>query len=106
VGVLSLLLASVCSTCVHCSRLSDNCTWSERILSLEHRRRNETKKYHCAQQSPHDNDWLPRNENVHARTSGDEERLPVAVIILRNAPDFSWTSCQRLVAPEPIYNQP
>jgi hypothetical protein len=64
-------------------------TWRERVLSLKHRRCNETKEYHRAQQSPHENDWLPGNENVHARTSGDEERLAITAIILRNPPDFS-----------------
>ena len=33
--------------------LSDRRTWRERVLSLKHRRRNETDKYHPAQQSPH-----------------------------------------------------
>ena len=57
-------------------------TWRERVLSLKHRRRNEAKEYHCAQQSPHDNDWLPRNENVNARTSEDEEELAITAIVL------------------------
>jgi hypothetical protein len=51
---------------------------------LKHRRCNETKKYHPAQQSPHENDWLPGNENPHGRTSGDEEWLTITDIILRN----------------------
>ena len=63
--------------------LRDGRTWREGVLSLKHRRRNETKEYHRAQQSPHENDWLPGNENVHARTSGDEERLAITAIILR-----------------------
>jgi hypothetical protein len=46
---------------------------------LKHRRRNESNKYHPAQQSPHENDWLPGNENPHGRTSGDEERLTINV---------------------------
>lgn len=54
--------------------LRDGRTWSKGVLSLKHRRRNETKEYHRAHQSPHKNDWLPRNENPHGRTSGDEER--------------------------------
>ena len=70
-------------------------TWREGVLSLKHRRCNETKKYHPAQQSPHENDWLPRNENPHGRTSRDEERLTVAAIILRKIKEFSRTSCQR-----------
>ena len=55
--------------------LRDVRTWREGVLSLTHRRCNETNQYHPAQQSPHENDWLPGNENVHRRTSGDEERL-------------------------------
>jgi hypothetical protein len=46
-------------------RLSDCRTWREGVLSFKYRRCNETKKYHRAQQSPHENDWLPWNENVH-----------------------------------------
>ena len=87
--VLSLLLSRVCSARIHGSRLSDNCTWRERVLSLKNRRRNETKEYHCAQQSPHDNDWLPRNEKVHARTSGDEARLTITLIVLPKV-QFVW----------------
>jgi hypothetical protein len=45
----------------------DDRTWREGVLFLKHRRRNETNKYHPAQQSPHENDWLPGNENVHGR---------------------------------------
>src|SRR5579862_9724387 len=63
--------------------LRDGRTWREGVLSLKHRRCNETHKYHRAQQSPHENDWLPGNENHHSRTSGDEERLTNAAIILR-----------------------
>ena len=63
--------------------LRDSRTWREGVLSLKHRRRNETKEYHPAQQSPHENDWLPGNENLHGRTSGDEERLTITAIILR-----------------------
>ena len=54
--------------------LRDGRTWREGVLSLKHRRCNETKEYHRTQQSPHENDWLPGNENVHGGTSGDEER--------------------------------
>ena len=63
--------------------LGDDRTWREGVLSLKHRRCNETKEYHRAQQSPHENDWLPGNENPHGRTSGDEERLTIKAIILR-----------------------
>jgi hypothetical protein len=74
--------------------LRDGRTWREGILSLKHRRCEETNQYHPTQQSPHENDWLPGNENVHRRTSGDEGRLAVAGIILRKPLDFSWTSGQ------------
>jgi hypothetical protein len=80
------------STSFHGWRPSDCRTWREGVLSLKHRRCNETKEYHRAQQSPHENDWLPRHENMHGRTSGDEERLTIATIILRKPPDISWTS--------------
>ena len=64
--------------------LRDGRTWREGVLSLKHRRCNETNKYHRAQQSPHENDWLPGNENLHGRTSGDEERgLRLTSIVLR-----------------------
>jgi hypothetical protein len=79
------------STSFHGWRLSDCSTWREGILPLKHRRRNETKEYHRAQQSPHENDWLPRHKNIHG-TSGDEKRLTIATIILRKPPDISWTS--------------
>jgi hypothetical protein len=69
--------------------LRDGRTWREEVLSFKYRRCNETKEYHRAQQSPHENDWLPGNQNVHGRTSGDEERLAITAIILRNPPDFS-----------------
>jgi hypothetical protein len=68
--------------------LSDRRAWREGVLSLKHRGCNKTKKYHPAQQSPHENDWLPGNENPHGRTSRDEERLIIATIILRKNPDF------------------
>src|ERR1700686_1836505 len=68
--------------------LRDGRTWREGVLSFKYRRCNETKEYHRAQQSPHENDWLPGNENVHARTSGDEERLAITAIILRNPQTF------------------
>jgi len=68
--------------------LRDGRTWREGVLSLKHRRCNETNKYHRAQQSPHENDWLPGNENSHGRTSGDEERLAITDIILRKPQTF------------------
>ena len=69
-------------------RLRDGRTWREGVLSFKQRRCNETNKYHPAQQSPHENDWLPGNENLHGRTSGDEERLAITAIILRKTPHF------------------
>jgi hypothetical protein len=63
--------------------LPDDRTWRERVLSLKHRRCNEANQYHPAQQSPHENDRLPGNKNVHGRTSWDEERLTITAIILR-----------------------
>jgi hypothetical protein len=86
VGVLWLL--RWCSARFQGWRLSDRRTWREGVLSLKHRRCNETKKYHSAQQSVHEKDWLPGNENPHARTSGDEERLTIAVIMLRKPQTF------------------
>jgi hypothetical protein len=69
--------------------LRDGRTWREGVLSLNHRRCNETEEYHRAQQSPHENDWFPGNENPHDRTSGDEERLTITAIIpLRNQTPF------------------
>ena len=47
--------------------LRDGRPGREGILSLKHRRCKETKQYHPTQQSPHENDWLPGNEDVHRR---------------------------------------
>jgi len=60
-------------------RLCDGCTWREGVLSFKYRRCNETKEYHRAQQSPHENDWLPGNQNVHGRPPGTKSgsRLPI-----------------------------
>jgi len=70
VGVLWLL--RWCSARFRGWCLSDRHTWRKGVPSLKHRRCNETKKYHPAQQSPHENDWFPGNKNPHGRTSGDE----------------------------------
>ena len=75
VGVLRL--PRLRTTRFHGGGLPDDRTWREGVLSLKHRRCNETNQYHPTQQSPHENDWLPGNENVHGRTSGDEERLTI-----------------------------
>src|ERR1039457_6924339 len=58
--------------------LRDGRTWREGVLSLKHRRCNETNKYHPAQQSPHEDDWLPGNENPHGKPPGTKSgsRLP------------------------------
>jgi hypothetical protein len=79
-----LRLPRLRNTRFHGSGLRDVRTWREGVLSLKQRRCNETNQYHPTQQAPHENDWLPGNENVHGRTSGDEERLTIADIILRN----------------------
>ncbi len=63
--------------------LLDRRAWREGVLSFKQRRRDETNQYHPTQKSPHENDWLPGNENPHGRTSGDEERLTIPAIILR-----------------------
>jgi hypothetical protein len=68
--------------------LRDGRTWRERVFSFKHRRRNETKEYHRAQQSPHENDWLPGNENLHCRTSRDEERLTIPLLYCEKAQTF------------------
>ena len=96
VGVLRL--PRLRTTRFHGGGLPDDRTWREGVLSLKHRRCNETNQYHPTQQSPHENDRLPGNENVHGRTSGDEERLTITDIILRKTPDFSWTSCRSFFA--------
>jgi hypothetical protein len=68
VGVLRL--PRLRTTRFHGGGLPDGRTWRERVLFLKHRRCNETKEYHRAQQSPHENDWLPGNENIHGRPPG------------------------------------
>jgi hypothetical protein len=75
VGVLRL--PRLCSTSFSRGRVRDDRTWREGVLSSKHRRCNETNQYHPTQQSPHENDQLPGNEDVHGRTSGDEERLTI-----------------------------
>ena len=87
VGLLRLL-PRLRNTRFHRCGLRDGRTWREGVLSFKYRRCNETKEYHRAQQSPHENDWLPRNENVHGRTSGDEERLTITAIIPRKSSRF------------------
>ena len=78
-GVLRLL-PRLCSTSFNDWRLRDGRTWREGVFSFKHRRRNETKEYHRAQQSPHENHWFPGNENPHGKTSGDEERLRLRLL--------------------------
>src|SRR5579862_809861 len=60
-------------------------TRCEGFFSFKQRRCNETNQYHATQQSPHENDWLPGNENPHGRTSENEERLAISAIILRKS---------------------
>ena len=69
VGLLRLL-PRLRSTRFRGGGLRDGRTWREGVLSLKHRRCNEANQYHPTQQSPHENDWLPRNENVHRRPPG------------------------------------
>jgi hypothetical protein len=99
VGVLRL--PRLRTTRFHGGGLPDDRT-REGVLSLKHRRCNETNQYHPTQQSPHENDRLPGNENVHGRTSGDEERLTITTIILRKKPDISWTSCLSFFAQDTV----
>ena len=89
-GVLRLF-PRLRNTRFHRRGLCDGRTWREGVLSFKYRRCNETKEYHRAQQSPHENDWLPRNQNVHGRTSGDEERRAITAIVLRKASGSSRT---------------
>ena len=63
-------------------RLRDVRTWREGVLSLTHRRCNETNQYHPAQQSPHENDWLPGNENVHRIPPGTKSGSRFTAIVL------------------------
>jgi hypothetical protein len=60
VGVLRLL-PRLRSARFHRCGLRDGRTWREGILSFKYRRCDETKEYHRAHQSPHENDWLPRD---------------------------------------------
>ena len=91
VGVLRLL-PRLRSGSFHGRRLRDGRTRRKGVISFKYRGCTETKEYHSAQQSPHENDWLPGNENIHGRASADEERLTITTIIPRNPPDISWTS--------------
>ena len=77
VGVLRL--PRLRTTRFHGRGLPDDRTWREGVLSLKHRRCNETNQYHPAQQSPHENDWLPWSQNVHGRPPGTKSglRLPL-----------------------------
>jgi hypothetical protein len=77
VGVLRL--ARLHNARFHGGGMGDGRTWREGVLSLKHRRCNEANQYHPTQQSPHENDWLPRNENVHRRPPGTKSgsRLPI-----------------------------
>jgi hypothetical protein len=69
VGVLRL--PHLRNTRFHGGGLRYRGTGRERVLSFKQRRCNEANQYHPTQQSPHENDWLPGNENPHGRTSGD-----------------------------------
>jgi hypothetical protein len=75
--------------------LRDGRTWREGVLSLKHRRCNETNQYHSTQQSPHENDWLPGNENVHGRTSADEEQLKLPLLYCEKSRTSFVKCCAR-----------
>ena len=98
VGVLRLLPRSRHTRFSGCGLLYDR-AWREGVLSFKHRRCNETNKYHPAQQSPHENDWLPGNENVHARPLRTKSGSRLALLYC-DPPDFSWTSRKRFIAQE------
>jgi hypothetical protein len=80
VGVLRL--PRLRTTRFHGGGLPDDRTWREGVLSLKHRRCNETNQYHPTQQSPHENDWLPGNENVHRRPPGTKSGSRFTAIVL------------------------
>jgi hypothetical protein len=82
VGVLRL--PRLRNTRFHGGRLRDGRTWRERVLSLKHRRCKETNQYHPTQQSPHENDWLPGNENVHRRPPGTKSGLRLPLLYCEN----------------------
>jgi hypothetical protein len=85
VGVLRL--PRLRTTRFHGGGLPDDRTWHEGVFSLKHRRSNETNQYHPAQQSPHENDWLPWNENIHGRPPGTKSGS-LSAIILRKPRHF------------------
>src|ERR1700733_5630441 len=84
--------------------MCDGRTWREGVLSLKHRRCNETNQYHPTQQSPHENDRLPGNENVHGRTSRDESGLRLPPLYCEKTQIFmnilAQFLAQELLAPE------
>jgi len=61
--------------------LRDGRTWREGVLALTQRRCDETNQYHPAQQSPHENDRLPWNENVHRRPPGTKSGSRFTAIV-------------------------
>lgn len=65
------------------------CVWRERVLSCQQRRCNKANQYHPTQQSPHENNWLPGNQNSHGRTSMDEERRTNCRYYTAEQPDTS-----------------
>jgi hypothetical protein len=74
VGMLRLL-PRLRSTRLQRGGLRDGRTWREGVFSLKYRRRNETNEYHPAQQSPHENDWLPGNKYLHGIDSARTKQL-------------------------------
>jgi len=51
------------------------CGWRERVPSFKQRRSTKTNQYQSAHQAPHENDWFPRNENLHGLYLRGEEHL-------------------------------
>ncbi len=81
VGVLRLL-PGLRNTRFH-GGLREVRTWREGVLSLKQRRRKETNQYHPTQQSPHENDWLPWEQesawqNLRGRRAAHDYRYYTA----------------------------
>ena len=89
---VSSLLSLLRSTGFCICGLRHGCCWREGVLSLTERRCNETNQDHSTEQSPHENDWLPGNENPHGKTSGDEERLITDIVLRKKRTPFSSLS--------------
>jgi hypothetical protein len=80
VGVLRL--PRLRNTCFYEGGLRDRGTWCEGVLSFKQRRYNKTNQYHPTQQSPHENDWLPGNEDQHGTPPGTKSGVRFTAIVL------------------------